>query len=196
MKIIGVSGFIGTGKTTLLDHLSKNPKIKVIQADKVSKDILYDKKILDFIRKFMPEIMNENKIERSILRKFLFNNHKLNEKFTKIAWPLISNEIKKIIEIEKGAELIFIEAAVISGIKLKFDKKILLTMDNEKRLEIVKQRDNRELEEIESITKFQMKKLKNTKFDYVLNNNKNKKEFLKEIDNLIELIKRDSSCNL
>ncbi|WP_339033303.1 dephospho-CoA kinase [Spiroplasma endosymbiont of Cantharis rufa] len=190
MKIIGVSGFIGTGKTTLLDHLSKNPKIKVIQADKVSKDILYDNKILDFIRKFMPEVMNENQIERSILRKFLFNNHKLNEKFTKIAWPLISNEIKKIIEIEKGAELIFIEAAVISGIKLKFDKKILLTMDNEKRLEIVKRRDNRELEEIESITQFQMKKLKNTKFDYVLNNNKNKKEFLKDIDNLIELIQR------
>ncbi|WP_342274980.1 dephospho-CoA kinase [Spiroplasma endosymbiont of Cantharis lateralis] len=191
MKIIGVSGFIGTGKTTLLDHLSKNPKIKVIQADKVSKDILYDNKILDFIRKFMPEVMNENKIERSILRKILFNNHKLNEKFTKIAWPLISNEIKKIIEIEKGAELIFIEAAVISGIKVKFDKKILLTMDNEKRLEIVKQRDNRELEEIESITQFQMKKLKNTKFDYVLNNNKNKKEFLKEIDNLIELIQKN-----
>ncbi|WP_342259201.1 dephospho-CoA kinase [Spiroplasma endosymbiont of Dioctria linearis] len=191
MKIIGVSGFIGTGKTTLLDHLSKNPKIKVIQADKVSKDILYDNKILDFIRKFMPEVMNENKIERSILRKILFNNHKLNEKFTKIAWPLISNEIKKIIEIEKDAELIFIEAAVISGIKLKFDKKILLTMDNEKRLEIVKKRDNRELEEIESITQFQMKKLKNTKFDYVLNNNKNKKEFLKEIDNLIELIQKN-----
>ncbi len=191
MKIIGVSGFIGTGKTTLLDHLNKNPKIKVIQADKVSKDILYDNKILDFIRKFMPEVMNENKIERSILRKILFNNHKLNEKFTKIAWPLISNEIKKIIEIEKGAELIFIEAAVISGIKVKFDKKILLTMDNEKRLEIVKQRDNRELEEIESITQFQMKKLKNTKFDYVLNNNKNKKEFLKEIDNLIELIQKN-----
>ncbi|ALD66441.1 dephospho-CoA kinase [Spiroplasma cantharicola] len=188
MKIIGVSGFIGTGKTTMLEYLIKNPKIKVIEADKVSKDILYDVKILNFIKKFMPEAISENKINRSILRGFLFNNHKLNEKFTKIAWPLISKEINKIIAYEKDAELIFVEAAVISGINVKFDKKILLVMENDQRVKIVKKRDNRELEEIESITAFQLKKLKKTKFDYILKNNQSKSKFFKEIDNLIKLI--------
>ncbi|AUM62689.1 dephospho-CoA kinase [Spiroplasma monobiae] len=191
MKIIGVSGFIGSGKSTMLEHLVKNPDFKIIEADKVSKDILYDEKIIKFISKKIPGVLENGKIDRSKLRTALFGNHKLNNKFTKIAWPLISNEINKKIKEEKNAKLIFVEAAVISGIKVKFDKTILLIKDHKQRIDIVNKRDNRKIEEIDSITEFQRKKLRKYKFDFVLENNLNKEMFYKNIDNLIEKIRED-----
>ncbi|WP_339020216.1 dephospho-CoA kinase [Spiroplasma endosymbiont of Atherix ibis] len=192
MKIIGVSGFIGSGKSTMLQYLNKNPKIKIIEADEIAKKILYEKEILVFIKQKISNAFINEEIDRLILRKELFNNHKLNEEFTKIAWPLITKEIKKQIENEKKAELVFIEAAVISGIDIKFDKTILLIKNYIQRIKRVEKRDNRKYEEIDSITKFQEEKLKNYKFDYILENNLDKKTFYKNIDNLIKLIEIDT----
>ncbi|WP_338984300.1 dephospho-CoA kinase [Spiroplasma endosymbiont of Diplazon laetatorius] len=189
MKVIGVSGFIGSGKSTMLEHLSENPNIRVIEADKVSKEVLYQEPIMEFISNYIPQALNESKIDRKILRTALFNNHKLNEDFTKVAWPLISDAINDQIQKETKAELIFVEAAVISGIKVKFDKTILLVKEHVKRIWRVKKRDNREVKEIDSITKFQQKKLKKYKFDFILENNSNKEEFFKTIDELVEKIR-------
>ncbi|AGR42149.1 dephospho-CoA kinase [Spiroplasma diminutum] len=191
MKIIGVSGFIGSGKSTMLEHLSENPRIKVIEADKISKYVIYNKKILNFLKKFIPNSIENEKIERTVLRSELFNNHKLNEKFTKVAWPLISKEINLLIKKEINSDLIFVEAAVISGIKVKFDKTILLVKDNSQRIDRVRNRDNRDLKEIDSITEFQFKKLRKYKFDYILENNSDKQSFFKSIDDLIEKIKSE-----
>ncbi|QHX36697.1 dephospho-CoA kinase [Spiroplasma sp. BIUS-1] len=189
VKVIGISGFIGSGKTTMLEHLQKKPKVKVIEADEVSKEILYDEKIIKFLNKRIPNALKDKKIDRSILRAALFNNSKLNDKFTKIAWPLISEKINKMIKEEKEANLIFVEAAVISGIKVDFYKTILLVKDQEQRIKRVIVRDNREFKEIDSITEFQRKKLRKYKFDYVLENNSEKEVFYKNIDDLIESIK-------
>ncbi|AUB31658.1 dephospho-CoA kinase [Spiroplasma floricola] len=189
MKIIGVSGFIGSGKTTMLQYLDKNPKIKIIEADEISKKILYEKELIEFIKQKIPNALINEQIDRLILRQELFNNHKLNNEFTKIAWPLITKEIKNEILIEKQAELIFIEAAVISGIDIKFDKTILLVKNHSQRIKRVEKRDNRNCEEIDSITEFQKEKLKDYKFDYILENNSDKKTFYKNIDSLVELIK-------
>ncbi|AGR41217.1 dephospho-CoA kinase [Spiroplasma taiwanense] len=192
MIIIGVSGVIGSGKSTMLEHLNKMDGVKVIEADKISKLVLNDESIKEFLRDQISEVIENNEINRSLLRNKVFNDHELNEKFTSKMWPLISKEINNLISKLNlnYYKLVFVEAAVITGLQVKFDKTILLEKENNKRIKSVQFRDKRDHQEIESISKFQMEKIKNYKFDFILENNSNKEKFYKDIDNLINKIKK------
>ncbi|QBQ07713.1 dephospho-CoA kinase [Spiroplasma gladiatoris] len=190
MKLIGICGYIGSGKTTMINYLKTKPNFFVIEADEISKHVLYEKNVLSFLKTNIPECLTNNIIDKDKLRNTVFNNPEINDKFVAIMWPLITLKIKEIIKGKKNNyEIIFVEAAMINGLDIKFNKTILLTKSESQRLDSVKKRDNREFEEIKSITKYQKEKLKNMEFDYTLVNNHNKTTFYKKIDELIEKIK-------
>lgn len=62
MKIIGITGKSGSGKTTFASNLSKELKYKHIDIDKIGHEALYIPEIIDFLcKKFGTEILDSNR---------------------------------------------------------------------------------------------------------------------------------------
>ncbi|QEH61885.1 dephospho-CoA kinase [Spiroplasma chinense] len=191
MRVIGVSGFIGAGKSTLLNYIKEKYNATVIEADEVSKEVINDKKVIKFLKSDIPHALVEGQIDRSILRTEVFNNKELNDKFTSIIWPLISKRINKLIKKTKNVRVIVVEAAIIGGLNVKFDRTVLLTKNFEQRIDGVQKRDARDIEEIKSISEYQNERLKGYPFNYVLENNGDFEEFYEKIDNLVLKLQSD-----
>lgn len=190
MKLIGISGYIGSGKSTLLSYINNKYHIKVIEADIISKSVIKNQKIIDFLKLKIPSVINDNKIDKKKLRNLIFTNKNLNDQFTSIIWPLITEKIKKILKSinYKYEKIVIIEAAVITGLNLNFDKIILLKKEEETRMNVVLQRDETDISEIKMISNYQKEKLSGVKFDYILENNANINIFYKNIDKLMKTI--------
>ena len=192
MKLIGISGYIGSGKSTLLSYINNKYHIKVIEADIISKNVIKNKKIIDFLKLKIPSSINDDGIDKKKLRNLIFTNKNLNDQFTSIIWPLITKKIKKILKSinYKYEKIVIIEAAVITGLDLNFNKIILLKKEEEERMNIVLQRDEIDISEIKMISNYQKEKLLGVKFDYILENNADINIFYKNIDKLMKVILR------
>ena len=181
MKSLGITGNIGTGKSSVLDIL-KNKGIQTFDLDNVAKNlyksnISINKKVLDV---FPSVSSTENQINTKKLGDLVFNDkYKLN-KLQKIIWPEVEKFINNEIVFSQG--LIVFEGAVIieAGWHKLFDHIWLITTEvglSKKR--VMKQRNMSE-EDFELIQNNQLKieqvinTLKQDKKKYtVINNNSN-----------------------
>ena len=96
MIIIGITGSIGTGKTTV-SRMLKILKIPIFDSDKKVKEIL-DKNqlVIEKILKIWPDAISSNQIQRKIdkvvLSNKIFNNKKERKKLEDIIHPLVEKE--------------------------------------------------------------------------------------------------------
>ena len=89
--IIGLTGGIGSGKTTACDCF-KALGIDVIEADRVVSDLLtHDKQVIQqIIEHFGPTVLNsEEQLDRSTLRKLIFNNANAKAWMESLLHPLV-----------------------------------------------------------------------------------------------------------
>ncbi|AOG60511.1 dephospho-CoA kinase [Spiroplasma helicoides] len=183
MILFGVGGLIGSGKSTLSKYLKERYNAYLINADLISKKVIYEPKVIEFLNKYIPNFYINGIIDRKKVGDVIFNDYNLNEKFIKIIWPLITEEIKKIIEkVSNEYDYVIVEAAIISGIQLNYNKTIFIERDESKRVLNVHKRDKRNVEQIKKISDYQKRKLENKHFDYIIKNNGNLKDLYKKID--------------
>ncbi|MBZ4665869.1 dephospho-CoA kinase [Mahella sp.] len=153
MKIIGLTGGIGSGKSTVAGILADNGAY-VIDADKVGHEVYYKGgEAWDaVVEAFGTDILNENAdIDRRKLAAIVFHdNEKLNI-LNDIVHPLIVQEVLRRIDNarSKGVELVVVEAALLieAGWHEMVDEVWLITADQEIRLHRIMQRDGISIEE-------------------------------------------------
>ena len=94
---IGLTGGIGSGKTTVSDMFIKLD-VPVIDADKISHQVAqsgqpaYDA----IVDEFGPDIIGEDgELRRDYLRTFVFNEETQRKRLEAIIHPLVHNEIEK-----------------------------------------------------------------------------------------------------
>ena len=96
MVIIGITGSIGTGKTTV-SKMFKALNIPVFDSDKQVKEIL-DKNhlVIEKISKVWPDVISTNytqrKIDKIVLSNKVFRNQKERKKLENIIHPLVEKE--------------------------------------------------------------------------------------------------------
>ena len=92
-KIIGITGGIGSGKTTLSEYLKKN-NFAVHESDKIVAQ-MYSNPNRSFLRFLKKNISNEatlyNKINKQKISEIIFNNNNARKKLEKH----IHNVVKK-----------------------------------------------------------------------------------------------------
>ncbi|QGS51953.1 dephospho-CoA kinase [Spiroplasma tabanidicola] len=187
MKIIGIGGYIGSGKSTLVNYLKDKYNFFVISADLIAKEALKTKVVLNFLIQNIPECVKNNVINTKMLRKIIFNDDQLNDKFVSLVWPVISKKINNILYSTKAINQTYIvEAAVIKGLDINFDLTIFVNKDLQKRIKMVKKRDKANKLEIENISKFQENKAKKLKCDYYIDNNDSLQNLYKRADEIIK----------
>lgn len=149
MKVIGIIGGIGSGKSTVAALLEKFIPMTVISADVIGHEILLKGGgAYEAIKKAFGEAIldEEGEIIRKRLGKIVFDNQEALELLNSITHPLIKEEIGRRIQLSQQNapdHLILLEAALLleAGLDKMVDVIIAVYVDDEKRLGRVMQRD-------------------------------------------------------
>lgn len=117
MKIIGITGGVGTGKSQVLDYLEKNYGAVVCQADEVSKRLQRKgtKCFSEIVCHFGPEILDrEGRLDRSKLAGIVFSDREQLQALNEIVHPAVKEKIQDRIRLEKkrGTPVFVLEAAL------------------------------------------------------------------------------------
>lgn len=118
MKVIGITGGVGSGKSRVLDYLNTKYQAVICQADQVAWKLQEPgqacyKKIVEF---FGPEIVLENQyIDRKKLGGIVFSDAEKLEVLNRIMHPAVKEWIVDFIaeEREKGTLYVVLEAALL-----------------------------------------------------------------------------------
>lgn len=102
MKIVGITGSSGAGKTTLSKILNEREDVKVIDADKVVKELsVPGTEYLNAIKNtFGPEILLEDgNLNRKQLANKIYNDNIARESLNSLTFKYVVDEILKELKI-------------------------------------------------------------------------------------------------
>ncbi len=184
-KIIGLTGGIGSGKTTVakqFEALGVPVYIADLEARKIMELSSTLQKITD---EFGDSILDNQKLNREKLANIVFKNPQKLQKLNSIIHPLVKEHFQNWVQKNKEADFVIKEAAILfeSGSYKDCDKVIAVTAPLEIRIERVLIRDNSDYESV-------MKRVENqwtdemriAKSDYIIEN--------LEVENTINQVNR------
>ena len=165
MKIIGITGGVGAGKTTVLDILKKLSVCETAMADDVAKELMQYGKELSVlaISLFGKESYTEDNILNTAhISKLMYGNEELKKKWTAAVHPAVKKEILSRIDVAKNKEntdLFFIEAALLleDGYDLICDEIWYIYASEEVRIKRIMENRGYSLSKSQSIISGQLK---------------------------------------
>lgn len=95
--VIGLTGGIGSGKSTLSRLLKKNYRIPTIDSDIIARELVTPNStaLNAIVQQFGKAILNnDNTLNRGTLREIIFNNTSAKQQLEAILHPLIQSEIQ------------------------------------------------------------------------------------------------------
>lgn len=118
MRVIGITGGVGAGKSTVLEYLEKVCGAFVIQADKVGHKVMEqgERCYGAVLELFGNHILDENKnIDRSAIADVVFKDKEMLKKLNGLIHPAVKAYILERLEEEKesGRSLFVVEAALL-----------------------------------------------------------------------------------
>ena len=144
MKIVGLTGGIGSGKSTVLKQF-EDLGINTYSADKAAKKLINsDEDLIESIKSLFGDNIYDNNILDTIkLSKIVFqDSHKL-ESLNSIVHPAVAKDFKSFIKTNNGNYIVK-EVAIIfeTNTEDNYDKIILVRASTEDRIKRVVLRDN------------------------------------------------------
>lgn len=150
MKIIGLTGGIGSGKTTVANHFIA-AGIPVYIADDESRKIMQSPEILKKIEKIFGSVIFKNEVlNRQKLAEIVFSNSDKLKQLNDIIHPAVKKNFGNWILNYKNSPFVIYETAILfeSGSYKDCDKIITVTAPLETRIERVIQRDKTSRENV------------------------------------------------
>ena len=173
---IGLTGGIGSGKSTVADFLHKKG-ITVFDADKLAKELMISDERLrrKLIENFGEEVYSGGELNRKYLAEKIFNDEKNIEKINAIVHPVVKEHLSDMMADElKKNDIVAAEAALIfeANMESMFDYVWTVTADEEIRIERTMKRSNLTRDEaLRRIANQLPEKEKISKADFVFYNN-------------------------
>jgi len=196
---IAVTGGIGSGKSTAISYI-RDLGFPVFSCDQIYGEIIQTDEFIQKIANVFPETIINGKIERGILGEIVFSNPKKREELNAIAHPLIMRVLFQRMDTCEY-EYVFAEVPLLfeGNFENQFDKIIVISQSETKRIEYVQKRNNLSEEEIKNRINAQFKydsleglaRLKKCKA-FVIQNTSTKEELFIRIQEVIDKIKKQS----
>ncbi|HRZ97157.1 MAG TPA: dephospho-CoA kinase [Paludibacter sp.] len=143
--IIGITGGIGSGKTTFANILRKNGYF-VYDSDVEAKKLQNENAVLrnKLIETFGADIYKSNELDRKKLASIVFGNPELLQKLNSIVHPAVLENFLHWKEFHTKEKCLFLESALLfeSKFNLLTDKIILITASEHVRIKRVMKRDD------------------------------------------------------
>ena len=140
MKIIGITGGVGSGKSEILNILKNDYQAKVIQSDHVAHELMVPgaKSYDAIVQAFGNEILNEDQtINRPILGEIVFHDETKLSLLNSITHKNVDEEILSRIDQfgkEEPEGLLVIESALLVG--AGYEKRLVMVYLHERRSKI------------------------------------------------------------
>ena len=191
-KLVGITGGIGSGKTTFSNHLKKLGFV-VHESDTVVSEIYNNpkKQFLSFIKeKISQDATNHNKINKAEIANVIFSNNKIKK--------LLERRIHKEVQISREAfikkytkkkkKIIFADIPLLFENKLEknFDLVICIISSKKNRTKRVLKNKKFTKENLNKIFKVQTTdKERKKRSQIIINNNKTKKDFIFGVEKVL-----------
>lgn len=190
-KIIGLTGGIGSGKSTVASYIASKG-IPVYIADDEAKKIMEREDIKQKIQNLFAEsILNsDNSLNRKKIAEFVFNNPNKLQELNAIVHPEVHLHFKNWVKSHENYPFIVKEVAILfeTGGNKACDKVILITAPEEVRINRAMSRDNLTKEEILVRISNQYSDEKKKKMsDFIVDNIDLNDTFLK-IDKILKIL--------
>lgn len=148
-KIIGLTGGIGSGKTTIAKEFA-SLGVPVYIADDEAKKILFEPDVVKELElTFGSEVINDGKPDRAKIAATVFNDTQKLEALNNIIHPRVAKHFKDWVQ-KNNNPFVIKEAAILfeSGSYKDCDAVILVTAPIETRIKRVMKRDNVSKEQV------------------------------------------------
>lgn len=197
MLVLGLTGNIGCGKSSLSNIFKKN-EIHIIDADIISRQIFDDKRVLeDVFKYFGEEIKNsDNTLNRKALGRIVFNDNNKLIQLNSLTHPRIRAKILNEVENIKlqGENIVLIDAALLveGGYLEILDKLIVVVCDEEVQINRIQLRDNCSKQDALSRINSQISQREKSKYgDYIIDNSGTLMQLQKKADEFIKYMKEN-----
>ena len=174
MIVVGLTGGIGSGKTTLSKYF-ESMGIPIYIADDEAKGLMTRSKVIKrkLIALFGTSAYKHGKLNRPYLASQIFEDKKLLDKMNAIVHPKVASHFKKWLK-KQTSPYVIKEAAIIfeNNLENQYDYIITVVADEHLRIQRVIKRDEASRDKIRSIMSNQLsdtEKIK--KSDFVITNN-------------------------
>lgn len=189
IKIIGLTGGIGSGKTTVA-KLLESKGYSVYYSDIRAKEIVNNNA---FLKTRIIQLLGDKaydqdgKYNRKWVAQRVFNNEKLLLELNKIIHPAVKSDFEFWVRKQKG-DFIFKETALLFELNLDKNcfKTILVTADESLRIKRAMERDGKTCQEIKNIIQKQMSEQgKIKRANFIIQNNTDLENLGKEVERML-----------
>ena len=199
-NIIGITGGVGAGKSTILDYIKENYNARVIYSDQVANDIkkrgfpAYD----ELVEILGREVLDKDlEIDKGKMEEAIFRDKTLLDKVNNVLHPAVNTFIISIIDKERARgeyDLVIVEAALLieNGYKDIVDELWYVYADEATRRDRLKATRGYSDDKISNIFKGQLSDDEFRKnCDFIIDNSSSESEAFKQIDNKLGEWKRN-----
>jgi dephospho-CoA kinase len=196
-KVIGLTGGIGSGKTTIANYFNEMG-VPVYIADDGARNAMKSEDIIEEIKTSFGEALFENNIlNRAKLAEIVFNDKDKLAELNAIVHPAVKKDFEVWLLQHKSYQYVIYEAAILfeSGRYKECDLIITVTAPEEVRIERVLKRDNTTREQVLSRMKMQWNdENRISRSNFVINNDnlKNAKEEVVKILKILDIKQNQS----
>jgi dephospho-CoA kinase len=148
--IVGLTGGIGSGKTTIANYIASKG-IPVYIADDAGRKVMQKQEILDAIKDvFGSEVFNGKNLDRAKLAKIVFDTPERLQELNAIVHPAVKNDFKEWLKQNEEAPIVIYESAILfeSGSYANFDRIVTVIAPLETRISRVLERDTTTRDEV------------------------------------------------
>ena len=150
--IVGLTGGIGSGKTTVAKLFQNFDTVAVYIADVEAKKIMNSSNVIrtKIIAAFGKSTYKENQLNRSYLASIVFNNKEKLHILNKIVHPEVKNNFQKFVQLHKKKTYVIYESAILfeSKSQQQFNFVISVFLTLEERVKRVVKRDHSSKQEV------------------------------------------------
>lgn len=201
MKLIGLTGQTGAGKSTVSTMLRKQG-FAIIDADESSHEVtgIGCPSLRELCREFGEDLLDENgALKRKLLASRAFSDSEKKKQLEKILFPYILQNMKQKIALleAKGYRMIVLDAPTLfeSGIDSMCDRVVSVTAPEEVRLSRILQRDGMTEEQ----ALLRMSAQHNEEFyrshsQHIIENGGSKEELSQQVQELCRLLAEVEGC--
>ena len=189
-KVIGLTGGIGSGKTTIANYFAQQG-VPVYIADDAGKKVMQSESIIEQIKTTFGDVIFENEVlNRAKLAEIVFNNADKLAALNAIVHPAVKRDFELWLLDNKKYQYIVYEAAILfeSGRYKDCDVVITVTAPEEVRIERVLKRDNTTREQVLSRMKMQWNDEKRISLSNFVINNSNLKIAKEEVVKILKIL--------
>ena len=190
MIIVGLTGGIGTGKTTVTNMFIELG-IPIYIADVEAKKLMNSSKVIkrELIQLFGTNTYSDGKINKAFLANKIFNDKDLLVEMNAVIHPKVKTHFKKWIKIQRSLYVIY-EAAILfeNGGYKECDYIITVTAPETVRIQRILQRDNSTKQSVRAIMDNQWNDAKKVKLSHFVIDNKELSQTAKQVKNIHQKI--------